>query len=197
MQGNPLSMFMYAIGTLPLIHSLRDPGRWTQLWYANDASAGGTLPELREWFNLLCSHGPAFGYHLEPTKSFVVVTDRWKNDAAAIFGDLGIQVVTGRRFLGDFIGSHCERDEYVMSKVRRWVGHLDLLSEAALTQPQLAYAALSRSLQHEWTFLLRVVPQCGQLFQELELSLFSHFCQLCLVLKCLQLNNVCLRFLCD
>ena len=31
-QGDPLSMFMYVIGTLPLIHSLHDPGRWTQLW---------------------------------------------------------------------------------------------------------------------------------------------------------------------
>ena len=61
------------------------------------------------------------------------------------------------------------------SKVHRWVGHLDVLAEAASTQPQLAYAALSRSLQHEWTFLLRVVPQCGQLFQEIELSLFSRF----------------------
>jgi len=50
-QGNPLSMFMYVIGTLPLIHSLRDPGRWTQLWYADDASASGTLLELCDWFN--------------------------------------------------------------------------------------------------------------------------------------------------
>ena len=37
------------------------------------------------------------------------------------------------------------------------------------------YAALSRSLQHEWTFLQCVVPQCGQLFQKLDLSLFSCF----------------------
>ena len=50
-QGDPLSMFMYAIGTLPLIRSLHDPGRWTQLWYADDASAGGTLSELRSWFD--------------------------------------------------------------------------------------------------------------------------------------------------
>ena len=120
-----------------------------------------------------------------------------ENEAYAIFGDLGIQVVTGHRFLGGFIGNHSERDEYVRSKVRRWVGHLDLLSEAALTQPQLAYAALSRFLQHEWTFLLHVVPQCSQLFQEIEMSLFSRFCQLCLVVKCLQLSDVYLRFLCD
>jgi len=52
-QGDPLSMFMYAVGTLPLIHSLHNPGHWTQLWYADDASAGGTLLELCDWFNLI------------------------------------------------------------------------------------------------------------------------------------------------
>ena len=41
-QGDPLSMFVYAIGTLPLIHSLEDTCRRTQLWYADDASAGGS-----------------------------------------------------------------------------------------------------------------------------------------------------------
>ena len=62
-----------------------------------------------------------------------------------------------------------------MSKVRKWVRYVDVLDGAAITQPQLAYAILSRCLQHEWKFLLRVVLQCGQLFQELEMSLFSYF----------------------
>ena len=62
-----------------------------------------------------------------------------------------------------------------MSEVYKWVGHVDVLAGVAVTQPQLAYAALSRSLQHEQNFLLRVVPQCSQLFQELEISLFSRF----------------------
>ena len=83
----------------------------------------------------------------------------------------------------------------MMSKVYRWVRHIDVLSETASSQPQLANATLSRSLQHEWTFLLRVVPQCGQLFQELDLSLFLISYQPCLVVKCLQLNNICLCFL--
>jgi len=55
------------------------------------------------------------------------------------------------------------------------VGHINVLVEAALTQSQLGYAALTKSLQHEWNFLLYVVYQCGLLFQDLELSLFSCF----------------------
>ena len=35
-----------------------------------------------------------------------------------------IQAVTGHRFLGEFLGNHSERDEYVMSKVRKWMGHV-------------------------------------------------------------------------
>ena len=91
-----------------------------------------------------------------------------ENEATAIFGDLGIQVVTGHRFLGGFIGNHSERNEYVRSKVRRWVGHLDLLSEAALTQPQLAYAALSMSLQHEWTFCCMLFRSVASYFRKLK-----------------------------
>ena len=79
-------------------------------------------------------------------------------------GIIGSSLVTGHRFLGGFLGSCRERDEYVMSKVRKWVGHVNALAEAAVTQLQLAYAALSRSLQHKWNFLIFVVLQCGQLF---------------------------------
>jgi len=45
-QGDPLSMYVYAIDTLTLIQSLHSPQSWTQLWYADDASAGGLLKNL-------------------------------------------------------------------------------------------------------------------------------------------------------
>ena len=84
------------------------------------------MAELCNWFNPLCSRGPSLGYHLEPTKSFVVVNERWRSKAVAIFEDLGIQVVTGHRFLGGSFRSHSEIDEYVMSKVCKWVGDVDV-----------------------------------------------------------------------
>ena len=69
-QGDPLSVFMYAIGTLPLIHFLRDSSWWTQIWYVDDASVCRRLESAYEWFSQLCSRGPDFGYFPEPSKVF-------------------------------------------------------------------------------------------------------------------------------
>ena len=59
---------------------------------ADDASAGGTLPELHNWFDLLCSCGPCFGYHPEPTKSFVVVNEWWRSEALLFLEILGFRL---------------------------------------------------------------------------------------------------------
>ena len=45
-QGDPLSMFLYAVGTLPLIQSLKGVSSCAQIWYADDASACGSLSDL-------------------------------------------------------------------------------------------------------------------------------------------------------
>jgi len=194
-QDDPLSMFMYAVGTLHLIRPLHNPTRWMQLWYADDASAGGSLSDLRDWFSLLCSCGPSFGYFPEPTKSFVVVSESFRGEAEAVFGGLGIRVVTSHRFLRGFIGSLSARDDYVLSKVHRWARHINMLADATLTHPQLAYAALVHSLQHEWAFLLRVIPNYDPPFLvNWRNCLLLIFCQPFLVWKCLLLNMICWHF---
>ena len=42
-QGDPLSMFIYAIATIPLIHKLESSSGLTQLWYADNLSAIGNI----------------------------------------------------------------------------------------------------------------------------------------------------------
>ena len=104
-QGDPLSMYVYGIGTIPVIQSLQSPQSWTQLWYADDASAGGSLSDLHKWFLLLCSCGPYFGYFPELSKYLLLLhPPDCMRLAKEIFGDSGIQVVTGHWFLSGFIG---------------------------------------------------------------------------------------------
>ena len=150
-QGDPLSMFMYAVSTLPLICSLCNLSHWTQVWYTDDAVAGGSLCDNRDWFSLLCSRGPAYGYFPEPTKSLFVVDEHFHSEAESPFQDLGVCIVSGHRYLGGFIGDLNQRNAFVQMKASNWVKHVCVFSDIAAAQPQLAYVTVARSLQHKWT----------------------------------------------
>ena len=67
-QGDPLTMAMYGIGILPLIHELT-PMNVKQVWYADDASAGGKISNLLNWWNAVCNKGPGYGYTVKPKKT--------------------------------------------------------------------------------------------------------------------------------
>jgi len=60
-QGDPLAMPMYALGVIPLIKSLSGSSV-QQIWYADDATACGSLKDLRSWWDKLTSEGPGYGY---------------------------------------------------------------------------------------------------------------------------------------
>ena len=90
------------------------------------------------WFLLLCSCGPRFGYFPEPSKCFLVVAPSQLSLANDIFGPLGIQIVTGHRFLGGFIGDLDERRNFVIDKVLQWSNHVKTLAAVASLQPQAA-----------------------------------------------------------
>ena len=66
------------------------------------------------------------------------------------------------------MGSSTGRNEYIQQKVLSWVHRVDCLSEATGSQPQDAYAALTKSLSFEWTFVQRVAQECGDLFELVE-----------------------------
>ena len=66
-----------------------------------------------------------------------------------------------------------QRNAFVQIKVNNWVKHVCVFNDIAAVQPQLAYVAVARSLQHEWTFLLKVLWDCVALFWDLEFTLTS------------------------
>ena len=51
--------------------------------------------------------------------------------------------------------------------MQAWTASVDKLSTAAESQPQAAYAALSKSLQFEWSYLQRVLLNCDISFAPL------------------------------
>jgi len=98
-QGDPLSMFLYAVGILPLIQSLKGSFLCAQIWYTDDASACGSLSDLHQWFELLLSQGPDFGYFVNLAKCCSAVNDPYKFDAEQLFSSFGISVVCNHHYL--------------------------------------------------------------------------------------------------
>ena len=169
-QGDPLSMFIYAIGVLPLIKEVGHPSRGgTQVWYAYGTSACADLEALKDWLTRLLTEGPVYGYSPKPSKSYIVVNVRSVERANTIFGPLGVNVVTSHRFLGGVVGDRDGRNEFLRSQVDGWSDILDHLSE----QPQAAYAALTKSIQNKWQFVQRLVPNCKQALAVIEHKLCS------------------------
>ena len=69
----------------------------------------GLLSDLRDWFSLLCSRGPHYGYFLNHLSVLLLLQPSRLSLAREVFGDLGVRVVTGHRFLGSFIGDSSDR----------------------------------------------------------------------------------------
>ena len=148
-QGDPLSMLIYAVALLSLVKSLKVKENRLQTWYADDSTCIGNIKEVRSWYDQLAEQGPAYGYFPEPKKSCLIVTPQFEDEARIVFGDLGVQIVNGHRFLGGVIGDCIIADDFVRKKVAMWVDCVVKLSKAATKSPQAAYTALSKSLQCE------------------------------------------------
>ena len=102
--------------------------------------------------------GPARGYFPDPTKSIFVVSEQNVPRAKEYFRGMGVQVVTGSRYLGGFIGERETEDQWIQAKVEGWAESVLTLDRVACKHPQSAYAGLQKSLQQEWAFVQRVTP---------------------------------------
>ena len=149
--------------------------RRRQCWYADDSSALGRLHSLFDWFSTLRRDGPAFGYHPEPKKSYLVVKPGLEAEAERLFGPFGVRIVSGRRFLGGYVGDAAGRRTYLSEKVEGWVQSVKALSAAATRYPQSAHAALTKSLQNEWDYVARTVPSTDEDFAPLRASILHDF----------------------
>ena len=113
-QGDPLSMPVYAISTLPLIRCLASDDV-QQVWYADDATTIGKLDVLRGWRDKLEVLGPSFEYYPNPAKAWLITKEEHLNQAIDAFKNTDIKITEGRCHFGSPLGSK----EYVMKAVEK------------------------------------------------------------------------------
>ena len=117
-------MAMYSIGATPLINTLQDP-QIRQVWFADDATAGGSLKGLYDWWCALKSKGSSYGYFVNESKTWLIVKPEYFDLAKEVFQDTGIGITSeGKRHLGASIGSQSFTIEYVNKKVESWTASL-------------------------------------------------------------------------
>ena len=105
-QGDPLAMPLYALAITPLISRLGDISDVVQVWYADDASAAGSLSSIRSWWDHLSSMGPTFGYFANASKTWLITKDSLLGKAREIFHDTQVNITSqGRPHLGAPLGS--------------------------------------------------------------------------------------------
>ena len=115
-------MPLYALATVPLIHRLDNVEDLRQVWYADNASATGSLVSIRSWWDQLSTVGPAFGYHANAPKTWLV---------------------TKEQCFGTPLGTCEYTEQYIKERVSCWIGDLQLLADIAKSQPHAAYSAFT------------------------------------------------------
>ena len=125
---------------------------------------GGKFVDIMAHFRNLQLRGPARGYYLEPTKSILVVAKGNVPRAKEYFRGMGIQVVTGRIYLGGFVGERAMEVRWIQQKVEGWAESVRTLAGVALKHLQSAYAGLQKLLQQDWALVQRVIPWIGDSF---------------------------------
>jgi len=145
-QGDSLVMAMYVISVIPLIDAICDCDVW-QAWFADDVTAAGSLTGVCSWWSELVKLGPAYGYHVKPSNSWLIVKLKHLDLAKEIFADCGIGITAeGKCHLGAVIGSWVFVEQYFSDKVDYWVSCVRKLSEIANVQLHVAYCAFTHGL---------------------------------------------------
>ena len=88
---------------------------------------------------------------------------------------MGIQVVTGSRYLGGFVGEREAEASWIKERVNGWAESVRTLAGVACKHPQSAYSGLQKSLHQEWAFVHRVTPGIGDAFGPVEEEIKTAF----------------------
>ena len=177
-QGDTLAMAFYGISTKPILTSLRIVvPDILQVWFADDATGGGGLKSLHEWWLQIIELGKKYGYHVKSSKSWLILKDPAKcEEAKRLFADSPINITCdGKRHLGAAIGTDAFKEEYVSGMVSQWCTHIKKLTTIAQSQPHAAYAGFIHGEQHKFGYFLRTLEGISDMLKPLDDTINNEF----------------------
>ncbi len=177
-QGDTLAMQFYGISITPILNTLKQKvAEIYQVWLADDATGAGSLQNLYTWWKLVIVEGKKLGYHVKPTKSWLILKNPTHLDQAKrLFEDSPINITTaGKRHLGAALGSEEFKNEYIDELVDNWCKRLLNLTHIALSQPHVAYAAYIHGEQHKYTHFLRTIFNIDSNLEQIDTILTDKF----------------------
>ena len=122
-----------------------------QVWYADDAAGAGQVKRLREWWDVINTQGPRFGYFPNASKTWLVTKEDLLPSAMQAFADTDVQVTSdGRPYLGAALGTEEYAQAFVADKVQQWRDELEQLARIAHTQPHAAHSAFTHGMTSKW-----------------------------------------------
>ena len=178
LQGDCFGGVIYGTGMLPLGEGMRAAIPQTlQPWFADDSASAGKARHNAACLKYLMKHGPRYGYHINPGKSWYICKEEVEEEARAAFAEhnLKIQFTRGHAYLGGFIGSAATKNEWLEDKITTWIAAVKTLSLIAARWPQSVYAEFTFCLQNEWQYVQRVLTDVGRAFDPLERAIRKYF----------------------
>jgi hypothetical protein len=168
-QGGPLSMVLYGLALVPLAKTLRqEHPEVVQAWYADDRLLKGRTSQVAATMTLLQRLGPERGYFPEPANSIVICSPEDRPRAEELLEAFSFKFTDGYRYVGGFLGSDAAVSLWLPPQIQQWVSGVASLAKVTKRYPQTAYAGLTKSLQQEWQYLQRGVPNCRPAFEPVE-----------------------------
>ena len=162
-------MGMYAIGLMPMLTMLlQNVKDVIQVAFADDLTGIGQIDALKNWWDKLLDIGKYVGYHVNESKSCLIVKSQHLEYASQVFSGSNIIITEGHRHLGAVIGNETSKEIYVSEKVSEWIAQLEQLIKIAKTQPHSAFSAFNHGLRHRYTYIMRTIPNISALLKPLD-----------------------------
>ena len=153
-QGDPLSMAMLSLASITLTNAIQTKES-TQVWFADDSNAAGSLLAVRQWWDKLTTHSPQVLVWLlfESCQNSSTVKEEKMSEATTMFQNSGITITCDcRRCLRAALGGDGFQNQFVSAKTSQWVSEVEKLAQIAKTQPQPAYAVFTHGLIGRWVY---------------------------------------------